>query len=35
MLKAVDDLTAFLKTTRSELSLEFDVPYVAEVDSVR
>jgi hypothetical protein len=35
MLKAVDNLTASLKTTRSELSLEFDVPYVAEVNSVR
>jgi hypothetical protein len=35
MLKAVDDLASFLKQTRSELSLEFDVPPVAELNSVR
>ena len=35
MLEAVDDLSSSLKSTRSELSLEFDVPYVAELNSVR
>ncbi len=35
MLTATNDLTAELKSTRSELSLEFDVPYVAELNSVR
>lgn len=35
LLKAVEDLTSSLKSIRSELSLEFDVPYVAELNSVR
>jgi hypothetical protein len=35
MLEAVDVLSSSLKNTRSELSLEFDVPYVAELNSVR
>jgi hypothetical protein len=35
MLQAVNDLTSSLKNTRAELSLEFDVPYVATVDSIR
>lgn len=35
MLTATDALTAVLKSTRSELSLEFDVPYVAELSGVR
>jgi len=33
--EAVDYLAAFLKSTRSKLSLEFDVPYVTEVSSLR
>jgi hypothetical protein len=35
MLEAVDQLTSLLKDTRSKLSLEFDVPYVAELNNVR
>ncbi len=35
MLEAVNDLTSLLKEKRSELSLRFDVPYVAELDNVR
>lgn len=35
MLAAVDDLITGLKSIRSRLSLEFDVPYVAELASVR
>jgi hypothetical protein len=35
LLEAVNDLTASFKSTRSSLSLEFDVPYVAELTSVR
>lgn len=35
MLEAVDDATSFLKATRSELSLRFDLPLVAELRSVR
>jgi hypothetical protein len=35
LLDAVNDLTASFKSTRSALSLEFDVPYVAELTSVR
>jgi hypothetical protein len=35
VLQAVDGLTSLLKETRSALSLRFDVPYVAELNSVR
>jgi hypothetical protein len=35
MLQAVDELTSLLKGTRANLSLEFDVPYVAELSNVR
>ncbi len=35
MLEAADQLTSLLKDTRSKLSLEFDVPYVAELNNVR
>jgi hypothetical protein len=35
LLEAAEELTKSLKTTRSELSLEFDVPYVAEITSAR
>ena len=34
VLKANEDLTLALKNTRYDLSLEFDVPYVAELSSV-
>lgn len=33
MIEVIGDLASFLKKTRSELSLEFDVPYVAELTS--
>ena len=35
MLGAVDELTSLLKETRSELSLRFDVAYVAEIKDAR
>lgn len=35
MMEAVDDATSFLKVTRSELSLRFDLPLVTETRSVR
>jgi hypothetical protein len=35
MLDATADLVSVLKSTRSKLSLEFDVPYVAELSSVK
>ena len=35
LFDAVNELTSLLRTTRSDLSLEFDVPYVAELSSVR
>ena len=35
MLDAVDQVTALLKATRSELSLQFDLPIVGELSSVR
>jgi hypothetical protein len=35
LLRAVDKLSDALKSARSELSLEFDVPFVAEVTSAR
>jgi hypothetical protein len=35
MLEAVDALASLLRDTRSELSLRFDVPYVAELNTVR
>jgi hypothetical protein len=35
LIVAVDRLTSELKQTRSELSLEFDAPFVAEITSAR
>jgi hypothetical protein len=35
LLRSVDELNSALKATRSELSLDFDLPYVAETASVR
>lgn len=35
MLETVNKATSFLKATRSDLSLRFDLPFVAELSSVR
>jgi hypothetical protein len=35
LIEAVDELVALMKKTRSELSLKHDVPFVAELSSVR